>query len=79
MRAVEQEWEEFSNREDAMEQIKSDKMVMTFLHSRVGELERQANAEREQRQSAEKRAATAEAENEVLKKRVTELDGMNAS
>jgi hypothetical protein len=41
----------------------------------VGELERQANTEREQRQSAEKRAATAEAENEVLKKRVAELDG----
>ncbi|ELR25557.1 uncharacterized protein ACA1_296550 [Acanthamoeba castellanii str. Neff] len=69
-----QEWEEFSSREDAMEQIKSDKVVMTFLHSRVGELERQANTEREQRQSAEKRAATAEAENEVLKKRVAELD-----
>jgi len=29
-----EEWE-YSNREDAMEQIKSDKMVMTFLHSRV--------------------------------------------
>jgi hypothetical protein len=44
----------------------------------VGELERQANTEREQRQSAEKRAATAEAENEVLKKRVAELDGTHS-
>jgi hypothetical protein len=35
VRVRSQEWEEFSSREDAMEQIKSDKVVMTFLHSRV--------------------------------------------
>jgi len=70
---AQEEWE-YSNREDAMEQIKSDKMVMTFLHSRVGDLERQLASEREQSLSATKKAATVKAENEVLKKRLAELD-----
>jgi len=43
----------------------------------VGDLERQLASEREQSLSATKKAATVKAENEVLKKRLAELDGID--
>lgn len=41
----------------------------------VGDLEKQLTTELEEHQKAVKRAATAEAENAILKKRIAELDG----
>lgn len=49
--------------------------VSPLLTMQVGDLEKQLNLERQEHQEAAKRAATAEAENELLKKRIADLDG----